>query len=233
MDKRTLTREELRMLRHFIASRSSGFAEPSVLLEIMDHFACKTEELLVADPSLSFEEAMKKAHLSFGVKGFAPLAEAHRKGLTSRYRRLYRQEYRKILGSYHLAGLLIAGFFVYQLYLSGPHWFGAATDSSYIILLMEMLYAICIFVGRRRIAVHQDYRLFYDKCIEASSGAIVAVWAGLPLIILQQEISRDVMAVFTGMLAFVLLLNLLVVKKLFDSAEKDTLETRQQLEQIV
>ena len=47
MDSKVLSQEQLKELVRFIHSR--GFREPAVVLEILDHFACKVEELLAAN----------------------------------------------------------------------------------------------------------------------------------------------------------------------------------------
>ena len=56
MDKVTLTKEQLEELKVFINSR--GFVEPVVVLEILDHFACKVEEELEQNPQYSLKKAM-------------------------------------------------------------------------------------------------------------------------------------------------------------------------------
>lgn len=95
MDKRILTSEELLHLTHFIKSR--GFKEPSTVAEILDHFACKVEELLSAQPGLRFDQAVQQAHLSFGYKGFGAIAEAYETGLRKKYRMLYWRYFLQLL----------------------------------------------------------------------------------------------------------------------------------------
>jgi len=95
MDSITLTDNQLTTLRAFINRR--GFKDELVVEEILDHFACKVEELMGADPGISFEDAMTRAHKSFGVSGFLPLAQAFEKQLEQKYSLLYRQYIKKLL----------------------------------------------------------------------------------------------------------------------------------------
>ena len=79
---------ELEALKSYIASR--GFKDEGTGQEILDHFACKVEELLSADPSTSFEAAVAKAHASFGIRGFRDLADGYAQRLERKYNALYR-----------------------------------------------------------------------------------------------------------------------------------------------
>lgn len=85
--KIVLNKEELQRLREFIYKR--GFRDEAVINEILDHFACKVEEQLSANPKLSLNEAMYNAHQSFGVLGFYVIQANLDKSLKHRYRALY------------------------------------------------------------------------------------------------------------------------------------------------
>ena len=68
MGERILRSGELQQLARFIVTRAVRFAAPLMLpLEILDHFTCKTEELLDEAPGLSLDEAMHKVRQSFSV----------------------------------------------------------------------------------------------------------------------------------------------------------------------
>ena len=45
--------------------------------EILDHVACKVEELLDKNPSLSLDDAFRIVHSEFGIFGFSTLAESY------------------------------------------------------------------------------------------------------------------------------------------------------------
>jgi hypothetical protein len=116
MDKCTLNEKQLDQLRMFIRRR--GFRDDMVVEEILDHFACKVEELLTKQPELPFFEAMERAHRSFGAAGFRPVVAAFEKQLAKKYRRLFWSHIKHILLSpVYLPALLIAGYFMYQAFL--------------------------------------------------------------------------------------------------------------------
>jgi len=113
MDKYTLNGQQLDQLRMFIRRR--GFTDDLVVEEILDHFACKVEELLDTEPRLAFDEAVERAHRSFGVSGFRPVVKAFEHQLGSRYRRLFWRNVKQILLSpKYLLALIPAGYLLFQ-----------------------------------------------------------------------------------------------------------------------
>lgn len=75
MHKMTLSEAQLLELKHFIEHR--GIKELDVIHEVLDHFACMVEELMEANPNLNFQEAIQKAHRTFGQSGFRPMIRAY------------------------------------------------------------------------------------------------------------------------------------------------------------
>ena len=97
MDKVSLNKVQLQQLVRFI--KSKGFTEPFVVVEILDHFACKVEELLSANAGMTLDDAINNAHSRFGVFGFQPLVKAYYTMLRKKYMALYRQVKKKVLTS--------------------------------------------------------------------------------------------------------------------------------------
>lgn len=87
--KRNLSENDLYQLRAFIARK--GFGEPAVMLEILDHFACKVEELGTQHSSWPLERLMEEAHRQFGVAGFYPLVKSYEEQLARYYRHYFRK----------------------------------------------------------------------------------------------------------------------------------------------
>jgi len=58
-------------------------------MELVDHLANDIEELINANPRLSYEEAKRIAFKKFGVFGFQETIEAKRKALNKRYFKLF------------------------------------------------------------------------------------------------------------------------------------------------
>lgn len=116
MDKVTLTKDELKQLVAFIHSR--GFREPLVVMDILDHFACKVEEKLAAIKGLSLEQAMEDAHRDFGVTGFRKLAVSTESQLHIRHEREYKRSFMQHLKNIPLAALiLLLGICFYKGYM--------------------------------------------------------------------------------------------------------------------
>lgn len=138
MDKIVLKKEELDQLKQFVVRK--GFREPGVLLEILDHFACKVEEELEAKPSLGLEQAMENAHRSFGVSGFYPLAKTFYEQVQLRYNRLYRAVQKQVLKQASFWFFVTAAIGVYlPLYLicarSGYHHVLGVNDANALVML--------------------------------------------------------------------------------------------------
>lgn len=111
-----LNKEELKELVGFI--RKKGFTEVDVQLEILDHFACKVEEIRAEQPSIELSKAMTQAHASFGVMGFSTIEES----------------YAKLLGKQLFAGLRIEFFRFLQTW---AFWAGLFVFVAGIFLLLN------------------------------------------------------------------------------------------------
>lgn len=112
-----LQKAELHTLRNYIEKRSTQFSEPAILVEILDHFACKVEEIREKKPGIGLDEAMKEAHASFGVRGFAPLADQAQNSLYQRYRKLAIREMKAVLQSYRILYLIVLGLASHRILL--------------------------------------------------------------------------------------------------------------------
>ncbi|MCC6186848.1 MAG: hypothetical protein IT256_06825 [Chitinophagaceae bacterium] len=109
-----LTEAQLAELKKFITKR--GMREPDVVNEILDHFACKIEELMSKEPNLPFEEAKDLAHKSFGSTGFRPITKAYEEGLDKIVCATYKRSLKSVLLSPQiLFFLLFAILSVYVL----------------------------------------------------------------------------------------------------------------------
>lgn len=157
MDSKVLSREQLQLLVKFIHSR--GFKEHVVVLEILDHFACKVEEILVTEREMPFDAAMKKAHESFGVMGFKPIAESFHEQVKKKYSRLYWSNFRALLARpLAVVGLPLAGVLFFKAYLWAEanrytHFFeanDAATGMFLFYLVSQLLPYATIPKGQRR-----------------------------------------------------------------------------------
>lgn len=111
--KKKLSKEELKLLVRFIQKR--GFVELDIQLEILDHFACKVEEILSEEPNLALSDAMARAHASFGVMGFSTIVDSYLNGIQVSFLRTLKSEFFHFMKSLQGQVLLIAYVFVYIL----------------------------------------------------------------------------------------------------------------------
>ncbi|MES2478625.1 MAG: hypothetical protein V4561_06035 [Bacteroidota bacterium] len=149
MNNIELNEDQLWQLREFIMHR--GIKEPDVINEILDHFACKVEEIWSREKNLSLEKVMQLAHQSFGASGFRPLIAQYENHLEQVTNSIFKQELKKVLSSPKVLFIISFGLiFVPILNLLGSkignHWFFDMELISLLsIVLVSSLYAIIMF----------------------------------------------------------------------------------------
>jgi hypothetical protein len=97
----------------FIQKR--GFTYIDVQTEVLDHVACRVEEILDQDPELSLEAAIQKTHSEFGIFGFSAVEDAIISGLTKKYNRLFWRTFLSFFGPRYILLLLFCVFAVYKI----------------------------------------------------------------------------------------------------------------------
>ncbi len=108
-----LTPSQISHLKSLIASK--GYEEIDVQYEILDHVACKVEEILDENPKLELEEAFRIAHAGFGIFGFSGLEESFKKMIQKRFYSKYKAAMLEFFTSYRLLVLLAVLALFYQL----------------------------------------------------------------------------------------------------------------------
>jgi|GEM_PF-5947413 len=81
----------IHQIKDYVAKR--GFTEPDLQIEIIDHMACRVEDLMNANQTLTLCHAIKLAHAEFGVMGFSVFEDAMRNALQKRYFKVFRKFY--------------------------------------------------------------------------------------------------------------------------------------------
>lgn len=121
MDKVKLSREQLQEVVAYIERR--GFKDPLVLVEILDHFACKVEEKLEARPGMTLSAAIVAAHGDFGPMGFYPLRKAFEQAAQKKYKAIFNNERKMLLKSplFVIAALGVSFLFTRVLVLFPFH----------------------------------------------------------------------------------------------------------------
>lgn len=116
-----LSPDQITTLKKLISYK--GFPEIDLQYEILDHVACKVEELLDKHPSLSLDDAFRKVHSEFGVFGFLDLAESYKSAIRRRYRGYFLKEFISLFTSYKIIFPLFFGLLIYWI-SENDHLFG-------------------------------------------------------------------------------------------------------------
>lgn len=163
MDKPILNIEQIKELKHYIYKR--GFRDPIVINEILDHFACKVEELL-QNENVDLDTAMEKAHKSFGKLGFKPLVDDFYKSIEIKYRSLYRNGCKNTLT--HIPSILFIvsiGVLVYYgfIWTVAKGWYFWGTHT-YLGTLLFILYAIVqLYISLKAVPKVQRQNVFVQQ----------------------------------------------------------------------
>lgn len=125
MEAIILTTQQLETLKRFIISK--GIRETDVINEILDHFACKTEEILNNSGNITFEKAMTLAHKSFGRSGFRPVVAQYEKSIEKMARTDYKSSIKDVVTSPSILFILAFSLLFYALVRHVPdflktHW---------------------------------------------------------------------------------------------------------------
>lgn len=95
-----LTKAEIEQLKKLISYK--GYPEIDVQYEILDHVACKVEELMESNPKLTLPDAFQKVHASFGIFGFSTLEESYKKMIEKRLWGYYWEALKDLFLSYRV-----------------------------------------------------------------------------------------------------------------------------------
>jgi hypothetical protein len=108
-----LSKEQLNEIKTFVSKKGIKYLD--VQMEILDHVASGIEERMAANVKLTFEEALKQTHASFGIFGFGGVEEAIINGVGKKYNRIF---FRQFLSFFHFKYVLVVlfgGFSIYKI----------------------------------------------------------------------------------------------------------------------
>ncbi|KAA5537298.1 hypothetical protein F0919_06395 [Taibaiella lutea] len=232
MDSRKLSGEEIKEMKLFIISRSKRFEEPSILIEILDHFACKTEEILSEDKSISFRDAMQKAHHSFGVKGFAPIAAAWEAHTFKRYKAWRKQEIRNIVFSLHVLGISAFSLLAAKIFLMLNASQLLPTHGLEIMLPIMIIYSITVYPVITKKSAGNKHPLLYEKALEANYSIFVILVILIPLINDCVNISPVVGALVIGTLTMTFGINMILNRNMLKKVMEESVFAEKQLSML-
>lgn len=131
-----LNKEQLQQISAFISKR--GFTHHDLKLEILDHMACKVEELMSADHSLTIDQAISKTHAQFGALGLSVFEDAMRDSLRKKYWRYFRENAASYFRPKYLP-LVIGGALLIYLLAWKVHNVQTVFYTSWGILIVSMI----------------------------------------------------------------------------------------------
>ncbi|GHB34502.1 hypothetical protein [Mongoliitalea lutea] len=152
-----LTKDQIEQLKKMISSK--GYPYIDVQYEILDHVACKIEELMAHDPKLSLEAAFTKVHASFGIFGFSSLEESYEKTIQQKATKFTLEALVTIWTSWRiilpfgLTALFLGLAFFNQLF------FGDSYIGSYLFAIGIFLILLHLITGRswRSLKTYHQY----------------------------------------------------------------------------
>lgn len=147
-----LNKNQIDQLKKLISYK--GYTEIDIQYEILDHVACRVEELMEENPNLDLPDAFRKVHASFGIFGFAGLEESYKGMIEKRLRGYYWNELKQLLYSYRI--LFPIGFllFLYQM----SNWL--QDSKSMILMLIGFVMISFIAIVARYRGKHKKYKKY-------------------------------------------------------------------------
>lgn len=147
-----LNNEQIEQLKKLISYK--GYPEIDVQYEILDHVACKVEDLMSENPKLNVPDAFQKVHASFGIFGFSTLEESYKKMIEKRLWGYYWNELKQLFTSYRIIfplGLLFIFFQSSALLQDSKAW---------ILMMIGFLFFSFIWVVIRYWNTHKKYKKY-------------------------------------------------------------------------
>ncbi|RZK42049.1 MAG: hypothetical protein EOO90_09045 [Pedobacter sp.] len=132
----TLDQNQIAEIKSLITRKGVKYLD--VQMEIIDHTASAVEERLNANPDLSFEQALKQTHASFGIFGFGGMEDAIVSGMGKRYNRIFMRRFLSFLGIKYIGLVLLGGILLYQ---------GQILAKDYVPVVSIILIATVALIG--------------------------------------------------------------------------------------
>ncbi|GAB3938427.1 hypothetical protein [Mucilaginibacter myungsuensis] len=164
-----LNKEQLQQINAFINKR--GFTYYDLKLEILDHMACKVEELMTADDKISLDHAISMAHGEFGVHGFSVFEDAMKSSLQKRYYKLFFTTFLSYLKPVYLP--IYAG----TIYLM--HWLAVRFNSAELVLDIAWGMVFVLFLAYLLTNYLRERR--FKGMLTNQMGGFAAVMINIPL----------------------------------------------------
>ncbi len=150
-----LTKEQITSIKEFIAQK--GFKYLDVQMEILDHVASVVEEKMTADTALSFDNALKQTHASFGVFGFSTVEDSIMNAMGKKYSKVFWSSFLSFFNFKYIFLVLLSGVLLYltQSAFKGEFYFSAFWLIAFVTFLGILVVAVLRFKGYKNLLVYR------------------------------------------------------------------------------
>lgn len=105
-----LTKEQIQYIGTYV--EKSGIEWFDLKIELVDHLADAAAQILEDNPKLPFEDAVTKAKIAFGTKGFRPLITNRTKQIEKSF---YKRVFKYLISFFSLPKIIITAALMYVL----------------------------------------------------------------------------------------------------------------------
>jgi hypothetical protein len=220
-----LTKDQIKQLKKLISYK--GYPEIDVQYEILDHVACKVEELMEQNPKMSLPDAFQKVHASFGIFGFSELEESYKKMIQKRLWSYYWNELKQLFTSYRIIfplGLLVIFYQSSTLLQDSKAW---------ILMMIGFLFFSFIWIVIRYWNSHKKYKKYAsymasNSVFQLINFGVIVCTQGHSFVYRQQGLQEGLFAqLFIGAIltaiAF-LFISIFILPRVLDRSIADTEE---------
>lgn len=139
-----LNKLQLEEIQAFISRKGVKYLD--VQMEILDHVASGVEERMTMEPSLSFEDALKQTHASFGIFGFSGVEDSIVNAMSKKYNKIFWKSFLMFFHYRYILLVVLAGFLIYEAQVLVNDYFRFLTFFLGFVLLIIVL---SYFIGLR------------------------------------------------------------------------------------
>lgn len=215
---------QIHQIKDFVSKR--GFTEPDLQIEIIDHMACRVEDLMNANQTLTLNHAIKLVHSEFGIMGFSVFEDAMRSALQKRYFKVFKKLF---IANFNWKTVPLMVAFVYLVNIVFKAINRPETVFTFTgVLLMLALVANGIVNAKR-------YER-YTKMLTFKMGSVylvlsIVVFQLYNWLVIQLKVYRYINVNFTGVLFAGLLLALLVTVYTINKTQQHAVASCKELEE--
>ena len=186
MKQMKLSKEQLSAIKSFISKR--GITYLDIQMEILDHVASAVEDRMGVNSNLSFEDALKQTHASFGIFGFGGVEDSIINNMSKKYNQTFWRIFCSFFGVKYILSVLVAGLFTYK---------ALQYSVDYQLLILVAMLLTMLFFAIRILIIHKNKG--YNKYLSFRLSATYLTYIGSLALVLNFIINHTANGVFLGL----------------------------------